>query len=386
MIHVFVAWPPCLRPTMWASEVPHLRGAATLAVIAVHTIVGYRSFQPVDHTVAAFTTLDVLLHFAVPLFVFASGLVLAMRYPGPVPSAKFYRRRAAVLIPPYLIFSTFYLAYEWQATGTPPSAVRVAYDYATGGAYYHLWFIALILQLYFLYPVAVRIHARYLRKLSAWHIIAASVAIQTAYNVATLAYGPIADSGLAASLARRLFVGHLAYFVVGIYVGRNLDAVRARLAQTHSLSAPTVGLAVTGAVSAIWVANNALFGGYYEIPPENLLWTAVLTPILYFSTIVLLLKWSVTARNRVVRRFGEYSLWVYLVHPILMVPMVLAFTWFGIGSNPWLFFPTVFASTCLLCLLSTFLLDRIPHNTILGGPRRTGGRIGTIANPAQEHP
>lgn len=369
---------------MWATEVPYLRGAATFAVIGVHTIVSYRFIQPVDHAVVAYTTLDVLLHFAVPAFVFASGLVLAMRYPGPIPLEKFYKRRAAVLIPPYLLFSTFYLAYDWLASGNPPSALQIAYDYLAGNAFYHLWFIALILQFYFLYPLGIRIYARYLRRLKAWQIIACAVAIQTGYHVAILGFGPIADNGLGTSLARRFFVGYVAYFVVGVYAGRNLGSVRARLARTHPIPAAGVGLAVTGAVSAIWVANNALFGGYYEIPPENLLWTAVLNPVLYFSAIVLLLKWSLSARNRIVSRFGDYSLWIYLVHPILLVPVVLALSWTGIDSNPWLFFPFVFAATCTLCLVSTFLLDRIPHNTILGGPRRTGARVRPAAEPAPE--
>jgi surface polysaccharide O-acyltransferase-like enzyme len=362
----------------WAREVQLMKGVGIFAIIAIHTTDYYEHITPGNVLGVAGNAIDSFCQFAVPLFVFASGFVLAMNYSGSFPKGTFYKRRAAAVIPAYLIFSTLYLAVDCWPFKTLPSARWVVYAYLTGNAAGIMWFIPLIVQFYLLYPFLLQAYDRYLSRLKAWQIALPAVVVQSLYSAAILWYGPIANSDLATNLANRFFLGYIAYFVVGMYVGRNLDAVRAWAARLPSAPVAGVALVATGAIVAIYVRNAEEFGSYFAIPPSYFLPTVVLEPILYFSVFLVLLKWSLSMRSRIVRTFGDYSLWLYLLHYFLITVLeVPVFASFGIVYTSWVFYPLVFGITCILCLVSVFLLARVPYNSLVGGPRRNPARHGT---------
>jgi hypothetical protein len=93
---------------MWSREPPYLKGVAIFAVIAIHTTDWYQSITPGTPIGVGGNLVDTFDQFAVPLFVFVSGLVLATNYAGSFPKKAFYKKRIAAILPAYLIFSTLY--------------------------------------------------------------------------------------------------------------------------------------------------------------------------------------------------------------------------------------------------------------------------------------
>lgn len=136
-----------------------LRAFAILTVVAIHTLMPYRALLPSD---APVRVIDDLLHYAVPLFVFISGVFVWGR---PLPRTPgsfraFMRRRWALIGVPYLAWSALYLALlAWQ-TPEPLTAARVTGLLLSGHTWYHLYFVPMLLTFYLLTPIATRIGTR----------------------------------------------------------------------------------------------------------------------------------------------------------------------------------------------------------------------------------
>lgn len=132
-----------------------LRAVAILAVLGIHTLMATRPLLP---PTAPQRLLDGLLHFAVPVFVFVSGALVWGR---PVDRyARFLRRRAAVVVVPYLAWSSAYLA-VLAARGDPSAVLASAPRLLlTGETWYHLYFVPMLVVFYLLTPIAWRLARR----------------------------------------------------------------------------------------------------------------------------------------------------------------------------------------------------------------------------------
>jgi surface polysaccharide O-acyltransferase-like enzyme len=136
-----------------------LRIFAILSVVAIHTLMPYRAILPDTSPVRV---LDDLLHYAVPLFVFISGMFVWSRPLAEEPGSfrAFMRRRWSLIGVPYLAWSAMYLTLLAVQTEAPLTPVRATGLLLTGHTWYHLYFIPMLLTFYLLTPVATRIGTR----------------------------------------------------------------------------------------------------------------------------------------------------------------------------------------------------------------------------------
>jgi peptidoglycan/LPS O-acetylase OafA/YrhL len=65
---------------VWFREIEYMRGFAALAVIAVHISMNYTQIPTVNLLALLNVFIYIAAHFAVPVFIFISGWVLAARY------------------------------------------------------------------------------------------------------------------------------------------------------------------------------------------------------------------------------------------------------------------------------------------------------------------
>lgn len=132
-----------------------LRVFAILSVIGIHTLMPYRIFVP-DHTPVR--VFDDLLHYAVPLFVFISGVFAWGRPLSEKPGAfrDFLVRRGRVVLVPFAAWSLLYFALLVWQEGWPGLARSVAL-LLTGHTWYHLYFVPMLLAFYLLTPIASRL-------------------------------------------------------------------------------------------------------------------------------------------------------------------------------------------------------------------------------------
>ncbi len=237
-------------------ELEYLRGFAILAVVAVHVSVFFTEAARFDTLAAVNLAVYIGTHFAVPLFLFVSGVALTYRYSGRYPLRLFYRRRFLTIGPPYLLFSGLYLLlpaagllFLTGATGLPSSDAAVT-AFLTGTAHYHLWFFILIAQFYLLFPLIMRGYAAAERSGAVPFLLLTLLFFQVLWNVGAHIIGAYAGT-VWYSVLIRVFISHLFWFVLGIAALRNYD----RFTSIKSALSWKVMLGVAVAVTVLLTAN-----------------------------------------------------------------------------------------------------------------------------------
>ena len=138
------------------------RAIAIFAVLAIHAT--SRTLEETLNTSMfhPFLFINKISQFAVPSFVFLSGLVLFYNYIDRSFSRKtlasFYSRRLIYIIVPYFMFSLLYfilkltVGHSW---GSPPAELASKFGKYlwTGTAYTHLYYVIIIIQFYVLFPL-----------------------------------------------------------------------------------------------------------------------------------------------------------------------------------------------------------------------------------------
>jgi len=135
----------------------NLRLVAIFAMIVLHTaaplLARYKQSSPADWLTADFY--NALVRFAVPVFVMITGaLSLHRQYH----TRDFLKKRIGRLVIPFVFWSLVYIAYkfwneEFTFTGNLWPDVKFVFQQFQTGAYYHLWYVYLLLGLYLLIPV-----------------------------------------------------------------------------------------------------------------------------------------------------------------------------------------------------------------------------------------
>jgi surface polysaccharide O-acyltransferase-like enzyme len=364
---------------VWFREVEYLRAFAALAVIAVHVSMNYTRIPDVNLLALLDVFVYIAAHFAVPVFIFISGWVLAARYVDDYPVADFYRRRAKTILLPYLFFTALYLmvAVEgtFEFTGVPtPDAVAKAL--LLGTAAYNLWFFVLIIQLYLLYPLIVRGYDLFNRGGAALYLLLALLFFQILWNVGAHLLGAFAGTEWYTVLIR-LFPSHLFYFVLGIHVARHTGRFRSVV---RSLSPASV-LAVAGGgallLGGMWMASVLISGSLAGTSLAVFCIYRILEPFYYVPVIAVLVlaAWRLEGagglRAGAARSFGEHSYGIYLIHPVVIAAAAAA--WFsltGLSWADWLTYPVIFAVAVLVSYGAVRGLSGVPYAGYLVGESR----------------
>jgi surface polysaccharide O-acyltransferase-like enzyme len=290
-----------------------LRSVAMVSVIAVHAVAWMAVFDP--PAAAVYGTLDRLLRFGVPVFVFLTGYVLVHRYrDGRLDRRRFARGRVRRVIVPFVAWASVYLACAMLLTPIRDQ-VHAATDLLgllwSGTVAGHLYFLPVALQLYLLFLVLPRT-----RRAVA---VLCAVALPLQLLLTTLrATGTLPADGMLGDLddshAQWFFVWWVGYYALGTAAATWREPIE-RAVQRHrslALAAP-----VLVAPPVLLDLTHAGVQGYDEIlRPSILLLTAgVLVGGLAAGQLI-------AARQRriaeVVEMLAQRSLGVYLLHPLLL--------------------------------------------------------------------
>lgn len=135
-------------------ELNLLRGIAFLAVVLQHTIGVF--IKKSDILLGDAVLLGILFNvvkFAVPTFVFLTGVVLVYNYYENFSYQKFIWKRTLDIFLPYALWSVIYFAYYNGLGLNVDSLKSFAKQLVLGSSSYHLWYIVMIFQFYLLLPV-----------------------------------------------------------------------------------------------------------------------------------------------------------------------------------------------------------------------------------------
>ncbi|WP_054958418.1 acyltransferase [Paenibacillus dakarensis] len=163
-------------------EIERLRGLAFLAVVLQHSIAHY-SVAP-GMTMSDGVWMAVLLmasKFAVPVFIFITGMVLFYNDSGELNYRTFITRRLSVIFVPFALWTIIHVIVNQSIQfDSADGWMKLGGMLVTGKASSHLWYIIMLFQLYLLYPVIRsvirRIVARFTHRVNIGLLFAAGIA------------------------------------------------------------------------------------------------------------------------------------------------------------------------------------------------------------------
>jgi peptidoglycan/LPS O-acetylase OafA/YrhL len=376
-------------------EIEYLRGFAILAVIAIHTSAIFLKIQNINMLLITNTIIDVFSHFAVPLFIFISGFVLSLKYKGLFSQKTFYEKRAKSIFPPYIIFSALYLLFrivESEINGNLkfPSVEEITFSFFTASSYYHLWFFGLIIQFYIFYPYITKLFEVFTNNnktllfiflifitQQAWLVIES---ISITYLTSSTYFNSIAYFNIVLQLLlSRIFLSHIFYFILGIYMCQNYRYVKDKVFNSKKWILLTV-IVLTVVISTLRINGVYKYGSYYSIPASYSASYDLLNSIYYPFIFSILLTISVNLSNiknqysdylKIISLIGKYSFGIYLIHPMYMaIITAFIFPHFSVDSNHLIFYPALFLLTLILSYFSVYLISFSSYSEIIIGIKK----------------
>ncbi len=358
----------------WMKELDYLRAFAILGIVAIHVgafsaAINYPNvITPITEFIAH------LSDFGIPLFFLVSGFILAVRYFDGGQRGGFYRRRMRSIIPPYLLFSTAYLIFDYVALGQT-SLYRAAWSYLLFDATGILWFLAAILQMYLLFPFLAAWFGRLELRGQAWRMLLYVAILYVAWyafleqataDILNATCQPVPDFG--GIVAGWLFPGYLLFFVLGMYIARTAASSRKAI-DSLSRTAMIVPL-LLGAVALQFLGSG--FWWEMAVVPYSLVASALLFR---------LSRWLAARPGSLslgLETIGRYSFGIYIAHILVMALVVNRLWALGLWAGDALFYVLLYPLTIGLCILGLWALNLLPFGPTLSGVKRSakGGRPG----------
>ncbi len=353
-----------------------LRGIALLAVIGIHTASFFTQSTPTSFLTNVLIFIVVSLIVAVPLFVWISGFVLALQYSTSMDFRAYFRRRFSILIPAYLVFSLLYIlfsAFDPQtASWTFPDFQTILILLLTGSAYSHLWFILLLVQCYFLFPLFCipKLRSSLIQNSFVWILLA--FILQSAWHIfiPSLASHYFLKFSFASQiilLISRSFPAYLGFFLIGMVMGSRHKNQANHSVYKNIKILPLLLMVIAG-ISIIglhWIQGIEKYGSFYEITEAHRFQEKILYPFVYLSMILLGLKlFSSSKTNHRLKKFlaclGDRSFGIYLLHAGALILLANLLKMNKITPDQAVFYILLFSGTIILSLLAEEMISRIP--------------------------
>lgn len=331
-----------------------LRVFAIVTVVAIHTLMPYRDLLG---PTAPVRVLDDLLHYAVPLFVFISG-VFAWGRPLPQePGAyvTFLRRRGSVILLPYLAWSAVYLALLALQGTQQLTPVRVAGLLLSGHTWYHLYFIPMLLTFYLLTPLANRISGRSPELLV---IVCYAIRILVGPEIANVFRTALGDLGWSYAIH---IVTHLPHMALGAWFYARRNAIPRSWSLAIGLLA--LGTGILLAASLGWSADLPVLARRLFYP------TGMAATVIGLALLALLLEPRLGRVEEPLMAASALAFGVYFVHPLFLLGVdeaVASVADPSIWLRPW-FAVAVFAAVTAASFATSALLASRPRTCRLVG-------------------
>ncbi len=352
---------------IWVPEINLIRGFAILSVILIHVTAYFGAASVLSPVIFVNMFADGFLHYAVPLFILISGLVLSLAYWRGENYVVFYRKRLQSIIPQYVIFSALYIAFSAFFLGWTVNISTVLNEMLTGTAWIHFWFIPLILELYLLYPVLVIIYDYFEKNNRAKSLLIIALVIQFSFSVGQVLTDTVVVGADAASqLIFNSFIAYIFYFFAGIYVGRNIDTVKKKIKTIRLF--PLVLLAIFGSSIATLYYSTRYFAtpAGLSMNIAYLGWSLAI-PLVTLAMFVIffrLASWPGFHASRTgyfVGEIGTYAFGIYLIHALFITGYELVLTHIlGIGVQTILFYVLLAALTIVSSYVFVKIVVRLP--------------------------
>ncbi|UAL51543.1 acyltransferase [Metabacillus dongyingensis] len=325
-------------------EIHFLRAFACIAVVGVHvTATHYYANEQTWHWFTYF--LNQLGRFGTTTFAVISGFLLfyQVKRKG-FEMGSFLKSRFSKILMPFLIWSLVYRVltyhYDNQAAGDLWEELK---KILMGESFYHLYFVAIVVQFYFIFPFIQKLF-----RTKTLMLVFAFIALIISYKF--FGFNPGIEGDLGEFLASKTFMPiWVFYFAFGGVLAYFWEEI-VRFATKR----PWQMLALALIISAGAVVEYKVTGQVSNRRLTNL----INLPLLCIATIgiyPLLSKWRVI--NKSLKLIGQYSMGIYLIHP-----MILYLFANHMPKHYWTVanVPLMFAAVMLIAVLFIRILQFIP--------------------------
>ena len=298
----------------------------------------------------------------VPLFVMLSGALLLKRSKLREPIRVFLNKRLKRLGLPVIFWSVVFLIWSFFITQIPVNLVNIGEGILFslfGGAYYHFWFIYLIVGIYLFTPilrVVIAGHRKVLRYLCLLWFIGVAII-------------PVIEIAMGHTLNPITFIlsGWTGYFVLGSYLKR----VKIRSALLYALFI----LSFVGTLFGTWLMNYPLrnlqlINYFFDYLTANIILGSC---ALYLILLKFHRDWpgkNHKSLSWIVRSLSENTLPIFLFHIIILESFdrgFFGFTLNYITLNPIVGIPLMTALTLFITLGLVLLMKKVPIlNQLIG--------------------
>lgn len=364
------------------AELDLVRSFAFLAVVYQHVIGVYMRKPGVDEqTAIIYSMVFHLLKFAVPAFIFITGLVLFYNYYEKVHYPRFIQKRVTEVLVPYGIWSAVYLALQPNSLGGGGQmAWNLFKKVATGSSSYHLWFVVMIFQFYLLYPFWQRLF-RLARTFVSNH-----VRLFVALGAAAFVYGLLMwisarfipahslrfdivwlDTYFIKYRDRNAFF-YFFYFIFGGLAAVSLPAFRHTI-KRHWLWIGTAFLILYTYIGYELFRDSGTgminLNVATSLKPSMFLYTVAQLLLVYGLALVLIKKqgkWT-----HWLGLIGKYSYGAYLIHALILTYLMKGLQWLQIFHTGLLGSMVAFVLCSLLSFGISYALGKVPFGSLLVG-------------------
>lgn len=325
-------------------EMDILRGLAILGVVIGHvtaeTLYVKNSFLGIFFNQA--------IRFAVPVFIFLSGMGLSLSqkpYPGHI---RFVGQRLRKIIPLYCLWTAIYL---FPLSFASPTFAFTAYFKAllTGDASYQLYFIPLIVQFYVLFPFLRRYSQTNAGLLLSFFF---TLALQTSHVYSPKSLWFLSD--------QRLFLNWLFFFILGLWCAPRITALQRRLWSEKSAIFILFLLCLAGLV--IEAKTNLSAGKSMELSLSNMRPSVLLYSLVFGASMLSGISWPGILAS-FFRFLSGISYEIFLAHVFVLVEFNALFNSAGVSKASLTYglfaFLTVLTVSIIMALVQRYLLRSI---------------------------
>ena len=277
------------------------KGLSILAVVSIHLLTLATQEQFTTHPQnLIFLSLDQVMRFCVPIFIFLSGFGLSLSYQQkPFVFKSFIKKRSFTTLPLYILWSAYYIALSifikpWWKLLSGWSASQIIFN---GRADYHLYFVPVIFKLYLVFALLKKLPKKLLLPL----LSLALVIKLGLYSYFTLKIPFIPDQ-----LQHSNILVWTGYFILGIYLASQDKFISKR----SSITLIFIGLFLSVfEASKIVSSSGDIIQAIRFAKLPNFIYAIGLIGFFLTNTSKLL-------KNKYLAWFGQNSYLIYLAHPM----------------------------------------------------------------------
>lgn len=367
-------------------DVDAMRVIVFSCVISAHVVTSYGDFE--HRSVAAW---GMAMHYARYAFVFISAFVLMYSSRDrPMAPVKFWRRRFGAVVLPYLVWSCLYYSIELATDTTPgwwAGFNRLATQLATGGVWYHLYFLLISIQLYAIFPALHRLMRGASVRRSVLVLVASAVLQAASMAVVSLVPAPRSVAAYPWHHPDTQLPIYAFFIAAGLAVAVHRERVNRWILARPVLISVLFGIGVVITMGVFWIrsagSGSAMLASLPTFP-TILPWVVGATLAVYGLCVAWDRRTPPDGRTARLAAAGAHRAFgVFALHPMVLWAldrwMLPALNAAGVGSATELLI--LFAGTVLGTLLIVELILHTPASKILAARPRIRLRRARISEP-----